>query len=105
MLDSYFGNIFLTWRNQKIIYVNEKLATWIHMHTKDLIGLSLEDLRAEKLWLRLVSRELYEEKRIPFHAYNVSKFGNGPFTHVKPIFNDQNELVISIHRSLLYEKL
>ncbi len=100
VLDSYFGNIFVTWRNQKIIYVNEKLAASIHMRKEDLIGLSLEDLRAKKLWLRSVSQELYEEKRAPFNAYNISKFGNELFTHVEPIFNDQNELVMSVQFSI-----
>lgn len=100
VLDSYFGNIFVTLRNERIIYVNEKLASSVHMRKEDLVGLSLEDLRAKKLWLRSVSQELYEEKREPFNAYNVSKFGNELFTHVEPIFNDENELVMSAQFSI-----
>ena len=77
VLDSYFGNIFITYRNEKILYVNAKMAASIRMSKEELTGLTLAELRERKLWLRSVSQELYQEKR-PFNAYNVNKWGDEP---------------------------
>ena len=30
ILDSYFGNIFITYRNEQILYVNERMANSVH---------------------------------------------------------------------------
>ena len=31
VLDSYFGNIFVTYQNEKILYVNKRMAASVHM--------------------------------------------------------------------------
>lgn len=99
ILDSYFGNIFVTYRNQKILYVNEKMASSIHMTKEELTDMSLEDLRKNKFWLRSLSQELYACKK-PFNAYNVSKWGNELFTRVVPIFDEEGEVLFSVQYSI-----
>lgn len=99
VLDSYFGNIFVTYRNHKILYVNEKMAASIHMTKEELTGMTLEELREQKLWLRSVSQELYQKKQ-PFNAYNVSRWGDELFTHIEPIFDEQGEVVMSAQFSI-----
>lgn len=99
VLDSYFGNIFVTYRNQKILYVNEKMASSIHMTKEEVTGMTLEELRERKLWLRSVSQELYQKKQ-PFNAYNVSRWGEELFTHIEPIFDEQGEVVLSVQFSI-----
>ncbi len=99
ILDSYFGNIFVTYRNQKILYVNEKMARSIHMTKEELTSMSLEDLRKNKFWLRSLSQELYACKK-PFNAYNVSKWGNELFTRVEPIFDEAGEVLFSVQYSI-----
>ena len=99
VLDSYFGNIFITYRNEKILYVNAKMAASIRMSKEELTGLTLAELRERKLWLRSVSQELYQEKR-PFNAYNVNKWGDELFTHIEPIFDGDGELIMSAQFSI-----
>lgn len=100
VLDSYFGNIFVTYKNEKILYVNSHMANSVHMTKEELTGMTLEDLREKKLWLRSVSSELYNDKKIPFNAYNVSKWGDELFTHIEPIFNSSGQLIMSAHFSI-----
>ena len=56
ILDSYFGNIFITYRNEQILYVNERMANSVHMSKDEITNMSLAELRAKKLWLRSVSQ-------------------------------------------------
>lgn len=100
VLDSYFGNIFVTYKNEKILYVNERMAASVHMRKEELTGMPLAELRERKLWLRSVSQELYDEKREPFNAYNVSKYGDELFTHIEPIFDEQGQVLMSAQFSI-----
>lgn len=88
VLDSYFGNIFVTYHNEKILYVNQRMAASVHMSKEELTDMTLKELRERKLWLRSVSQELYDKKR-DFNAYNVSKYGDELFTHIEPIFGQR----------------
>ena len=45
VLDSYFGNIFVTWRNERILYVNARMAASVRMTKEELTGMTLEQLR------------------------------------------------------------
>ena len=49
VLDSYFGNIFVTWRNERILYVNARMAASVRMTKEELTGMTLEQLREKKL--------------------------------------------------------
>ena len=42
VLDSYFGNIFVTYQKEKILYVNKRMDTSVHMSNEELTGLKLE---------------------------------------------------------------
>ena len=99
VLDSYFGNIFITYRNEKILYVNAKMAASIQMTKEELTELTLEQLRERKLWLRSVSQELYQ-KKCPFDAYNVSRWGDELFTHIEPIVDEQGEVIMRAQFSI-----
>lgn len=99
ILDSYFGNLFVTWRNRKILYVNEKMARSVRMTKKELEGMSLEELRKKKLWLRSVSEESYKLQK-PFDAYNVNKWGEELFTHIEPFFNEDGEQIMTAQYSI-----
>lgn len=99
VLDSYFGNIFVTYRNEKILYVNEKMAASVHMTKDEVTSMTLGKLRERNLWLRSISRELYEKKQ-PINAYNVSKWGDELYTYGTPIFDDSGELVIGVQFSI-----
>ena len=99
VLDSYFGNIFVTYQNEKILYVNKRMAASVHMSKEELTGMTLKELREQKLWLRSVSRELYDKKR-DFNAYNVSKYGDELFTHIEPIFDNEGQVVMSAQFSI-----
>ncbi len=100
VLDSYFGNIFVTLRNKRILYVNAKLADSIHMTKEEVTGMTLDELREKKLWLRSVSQEMYGDRRSPFNAYNVSKYGNELFTHIEPICDENGEVIMSAQFSI-----
>ena len=100
ILDSYFGNIFVTYHNEKILYVNQRMAESVHMSKEQLTGMTLGELRKHKLWLRSVSQELYDKKREPFNAYNISKYGDELFTHIEPIFDRQGRVVMSAQFSI-----
>lgn len=63
ILDSYFGNIFITYRNEQILYVNERMANSVHMSKDEITNMSLAELRAKKLWLRSVSQEMYDSQK------------------------------------------
>lgn len=99
VLDSYFGNIFVTYQNEKILYVNKRMAASVHMSKEELTGMTLKELREQKLWLRSVSQELYDKKR-DFNAYNVSKYGDELFTHIEPIFDNEGQVVMSAQFSI-----
>ena len=99
VLDSYFGNIFVTYQNEKILYVNKRMAASVHMSKEELTGMTLKELREQKLWLRSVPRELYDKKR-DFNAYNVSKYGDELFTHIEPIFDNEGQVVMSAQFSI-----
>lgn len=47
ILDSYFGNIFITYRNEQILYVNERMANSVHMSKDEITNMSLAELRAK----------------------------------------------------------
>lgn len=100
VLDSYFGNIFVTWRNERILYVNARMAASVRMTKEELTGMTLEQLREKKLWLRSVSREMYDGKKSPFNAYNVSKYGDELFTHIEPICDEKGEVIMSAQFSI-----
>ena len=100
VLDSCFGNFFVTLRDKQIIYVNAKLADSIHMTKEEVTGMTLDELREKKLWLRSVSREMYDGKRSPFDAYNISKYGDELFTHIEPIYDENGEPVLSAQFSI-----
>ncbi len=100
ILDSYFGNLFVSYKNERILYVNAKMAASVHMTKEELTGLSLEELRGHKFWMRSLSQEMYGTKRVPFNAYNVSRWGEELFTHVEPISNDQGEVIMGAHYSI-----
>lgn len=100
ILDSYFGNISVFYRNEKVLYVNKRMAASVKMTKEEFSEMPLKDLRAKKLWLRSVSQEMYTERHAAFNAYNVSKWGDELFTHVEPIFNDQGELLMSVQFSI-----
>ena len=100
ILDSYFGNIFITYRNEQILYVNERMANSVHMSKDEITNMSLAELRAKKLWLRSVSQEMYDSKKQSFNAYNVSKYGDELFTHIEPIFDESGELIMSAQFSI-----
>lgn len=99
VLDSYFGNIFVTYHNEKILYVNQRMAASVHMSKEELTDMTLKELRERKLWLRSVSQELYDKKR-DFNAYNVSKYGDELFTHIEPIFDNEGQVVMSAQFSI-----
>lgn len=99
ILDSYFGNIFVTWKNEKIVYVNKKLADSIRMTKEELTGMPLETLRSKNFWLRSVSKEMYETKKA-FSAYNISKWGEELFTQISPITDENGEVVMSAQFSI-----
>lgn len=99
ILNGFFGNVFITWHNEKIIYVNQNLADSVHTPRSELLGMPLSELRTRKLWLRSVSAELYAKKE-PFTAYNVSKYGEELYTVVSPIFDDKGEIVMGAHYSV-----
>ena len=100
ILDSYFGNIFITYRNEQILYVNERMANSVHMSKDEITNMSLAELRAKKLWLRSVSQEMYDSQKQSFNAYNVSKYGDELFTHIEPIFDESGELIMSAQFSI-----
>jgi len=100
ILDSYFGNIFVSYKNEKILYANARLAASIHMTKEQVTNLTMDELRSQKLWIRSISQEMYEERFAPFNAYNVSKWGDELFTHVEPIYNDEGDIIMSAHFSI-----
>ncbi len=100
ILDGYFGNIFITNREGRILYVNQHMADSIHMTKDEITDMTLDELRSKKLWLRSLSDELYNQKKAPFNAYNVSAYGNEIFTHVEPIYDDNGELVMGAQYSI-----
>lgn len=75
VLDSYFGNIFVTWRNERILYVNARMAASVRMTKEELTGMTLEQLREKKLWLRSVSREMYDGKSPPLTPITSASTG------------------------------
>ena len=99
ILDSYFGNIFVTSHNQEILYVNKNMAASVHMTKEELSQLSLSQLRQKRLWTRSISQELYE-KKAPFDAYNVGASGEELFTHAAPIFDEKGNVVLGVHYSI-----
>lgn len=96
IFDGFFGNLFITWKNDYILYVNQNLASSIHSSKKELTGMPLSELREKKYWLRSVSSELYESGK-SFSAYNVSKYGDELYTHVSPVFDADGTLIMGIH--------
>ncbi|MCR4671866.1 MAG: sigma 54-interacting transcriptional regulator [Lachnospiraceae bacterium] len=99
ILDSYFGNLFVSYKNEIVVYCNQHMAESVYMSKDELMGMSIEELRSKKLWLRSLSKELYDDPK-PFNAYNVSKWGKELFTHVEPIFNDEGEVIMSAQYSI-----
>lgn len=100
VLDCYFGNIFVTYHNERILYVNQRMAESVHMTKEELTSMTLKELREQNLWLRSVSQELYDKKRESFNAYNISKYGDELFTHIEPVFDSQGQVVMSAQFSI-----
>lgn len=99
ILDSYFGNITVFLKNEEILYVNSKFAESIHMTKDQVYEMSLPEMKSKKMWARSMSNEM-EEKRQPFNAYNVTKWGDELFTHIEPIFNDNGEMIMTAQFSI-----
>ena len=100
ILDSYFGNISVFDNlNDEILYANEKMTASVHMTKEEFCKMTVTEMRSKNLWLRSVSNEL-KEKKIPFDAYNITKWGDELFTHVEPIYNEQGEMVLSVQYSI-----
>lgn len=101
ILDGYFGNMFIVLRNKRILYVNERMAASVKMSKEELCSMTIDELRAKKLWAKSISKELYEDKRFAFNAYNVNTLtGEELFTHVEPFYNEKGEIVLSSQISI-----
>ena len=99
ILDSYFGNISVFYKDEQILYANEKMTSSVRMKKDDFLKMSVSEMRSKKLWLRSVSSEL-KEKGLAFDAYNVTKWGDELFTHIEPIRNENDEIVMSAQFSI-----
>lgn len=99
ILDSYFGNISVFYNDEEILYANEKMTSSVRMTKEEFCSMTVAEMRSKKLWLRSVSSEL-REKKVPFDAYNVTKWGDELFTHVEPIFNEKGEMILSVQYSI-----
>jgi len=99
ILDSYFGNISVFYKDEKILYANEKMTSSVKMGKEEFLKMTVPEMRSKKLWLRSVSSEL-KEKGSAFDAYNVTKWGDELFTHIEPIRNEKGEIVISAQFSI-----
>ena len=61
ILDSYFGNISVFYKDEQILYANEKMTSSVRMKKDDFLKMSVSEMRSKKLWLRSVSSELKEK--------------------------------------------